>query len=105
CSGRAAEAEIERSALGTDGLLDLDADGRIKPLQMRAGADDQIDFLCVDAGILQRGICRLRAELCGDGKLVVVARRNMRGHPVEIEDTFARIDVAALDPRCVMDEI
>src|SRR5690606_16343851 len=88
----AAERQVEGRAFRADLLLDLDADRRIHALQMRRGADDEVDACRLDPRIVERCARGGRAELGQYRQRVVVARRDARGHAVDVENAVGRVD-------------
>ena len=101
----AAERHVEGGTLRAERILDLDGDCRIGPLVMRGRADHHVDVGGLEAGMIERPLRRLHAELGHDRELEIVARRDARRHALRIENAVEHQHVALLHAGGVEDEL
>ena len=103
--GRTAERHVEAVAVRADRVEHLDRERRILALQIGRAEHDEIDVLADAARLLERDLRGLDGVLRLDRDLRLRAIRNVRAHPLGIEDAGLVLDVAVLDSRRADDEL
>ena len=101
----ARDVHVEAEAGAAQRILDLDGDGRIGALQVRAGHEDAVDFLCGAARLVQRLARCVHAHLGEQRELLVRTLRDARAHDVGVQNARLVHDVAGLDAGGLDDEL
>jgi hypothetical protein len=101
---RAGDVHVEGVAASADGILNLDAQRRIRALHVRRGADQHVDLARVTAGGGESVARGSRADFRLQRQRIVRARRQVRAHARRVEHAGLVDHVALPDPRSLLDE-
>ena len=82
---RAAERHVEAVAARADRVLDLDRDRGVQPLQVRRAEHDEVDVLAGAARARERALRGVDRVLGLDAELILGPVRDVRAHPLGIE--------------------
>ncbi len=103
-SGAAGYVHIVGKPVDTQRLLDLDRNGWVGSLQIRAGNNHRINILSRLARLFQRLTARRHGHVALNRGLFVAAIRDIGFHAVGIENAILVDDMATLDSRRFFDE-